>query len=386
MSRTAPAETQYTSESLLVQTAFIGDLLLSIPLLKAMRARAPREKITLLCRKGLGDLLVNAGLVDEAVEISKGESTDRASWSEAFGRLGSRRFSLILCPHESFRSARFVWRLRADRKIGFRRLSNFFVFSDRIERPMHLPEALRQLSLLIPLDPLWKERLETFANTTVRGGLRTDGSLANVPGWADMSVPKFLQLKADFQDGRVGALSPRTSDLVNRYGLAAAQPIAILAPGSVWPTKMWRLEKFVEVARDLLKSGVQVVVLGSPAEREICAELVTQAPGALSVAGELKLFESTELMALASVAICNDSGAMHMACAAGTPVTAVFGPTVLDFGYRPWQSQAAVLQTELPCRPCGKHGSEACPIGTHDCMKRVGADEVLAAARELRLR
>lgn len=382
MSKTAPAEAN-TTEVLLVQTAFIGDLLLSIPLLKAVRERRPETKVTLLCRKGLGHFLVAAGLVDEAIEITKGEDSDPKSWSDALAALKPRKFSLILCPHESFRSARFVWKLRASRKIGYRRVFNFAIFTDRVERPLHLPEALRQLALLTPVDPLWRERLDAYAANTIRGGLKADGSLAGVPTWAEMSVPSLLKIKSSFLAGSSDRLSPKTKEIINRFSLFSGKSIAVLAPGSVWPTKMWRLDGFVEAANELLSRGYRVVVLGSPAEREICAELVSRAPGSVSVAGELKLFESTELLAIAAVAVCNDSGAMHMAAAAGTPTVAIFGPTVLDFGYRPWQTKSVVLQTELPCRPCGKHGSKACPIGTHDCMKRVKASAVIAAAETI---
>ena len=81
--------------------------------------------------------------------------------------------------------------------------------------------------------------------------------------------------------------------------------------------------------------------------------------------------------------VCNDSGAMHAAAAAGLPTVAVFGPTVLAQGFRPWQNQAMVVQRRLECRPCGKHGSDKCPIGTHACMEGIEAGEVLEALESL---
>jgi heptosyltransferase-2 len=117
--------------------------------------------------------------------------------------------------------------------------------------------------------------------------------------------------------------------------------------------------------------------MGAPAERGICDEIVRAAPGAVSIAGETSLWESAEILALADRLVCNDSGAMHMAAAAGVPTVTVFGPTILEFGYRPWQNQARVAQVELKCRPCGKHGAKACPLGTHECMKAVSVQTVL---------
>ncbi len=359
---------------LLVQTAFVGDLLLSIPLLKELRDRDPDAKLVLLCRKGLGDFFIRAALVDEIVEVDKGDEKN-SSWRSAREKLAGRRFDLILCPHESFRSAAFVMRLRANRKIGFRRWFNFAIFTDRVERPMHLPEALRQLSLLAPLDEKWGKRLAEYGKNTRAGGLSSEG-LARVPEWAEMSVPRLMNLKSNrdpklLSSDRVRAVAERL-DLAN-----SGRQTAILAPGSVWATKMWPLDGYTRVARELLSKGWRVVALGAANEKEICGELVRRAPGVQSIAGDTNLFESTEIIALADLVVCNDSGAMHMASAAATPAVSIFGPTILQFGYRPWQNKSHVLEVSLDCRPCGKHGARECPLGTHACMKQVSAESVL---------
>lgn len=371
-----------SSELLLVQTAFVGDLLLSIPLLKEMRSLEPASKITLVCRKGLGEFMLKAGLVDEICEIEKGGADDQATWRAARQKLARRRFSLIFCPHESFRSARFVFGLNSRRKIGYKRFFNSVIFTDRIQRPMHLPEALRQLALLGPLSDGWRTRLREYEEQTQRGGLLEKGQLAPVPRWAEMSIPRLLQLKKEFSEA--AALSSATaSALVDKWALSPRKKIAILAPGSVWPTKMWSLDGYTRVARELLQEGWQVFALGAQTEVDICEELVRRAPGVVSVAGATRLWESTELIALAQLVICNDSGAMHMAAAAATPTVSIFGPTVLSFGYRPWQHRARVVQVDLECRPCGKHGSRVCPLGTHACMKKVSPEAVLESTRSL---
>jgi heptosyltransferase-2 len=378
------------TETLFIQTAFVGDLLLSIPVLKELRKLNPAGRIALLCRKGLGEFMLKAGLVDEICEIEKGSANDDVSWIAARAQFRGRAFSLVLCPHESFRSAKFAFAIKAKKKIGYKRFFNALIFTDRVERPMALPEAMRQLALLVPLgkgygeatDDKWRKRLADYEKQTLRGGLLESGHLAPVPRWAEMSVPSLLELKSAFKNEQTLSSSSAQA-LVKRWNLSPQKRIAVLAPGSVWPTKMWNLDGYTRVARELLHDGWQVLALGAKPEIEICQKLARRAPGVISVAGETKLWESTELIALATLVICNDSGAMHMASAAATPAVSIFGPTVLDFGYRPWQHRSRVVQVDLECRPCGKHGSKECPLGTHACMKKVAPEAVLASARSL---
>ena len=371
-------------EHLIVQTAFLGDLLLGIPLYKNLRRLFPNDKLTVLCRRGLGDFLLRASLVDEVVEADK---SDSSSWRNAVAELKRRRFDWLVCPHESPRSTWLVRALSARRKVGYRHVLSFFAFHDRVRRPMELPEALRQLALLQPIESGWNEKLEEFARLQSQsGGLGRDGNLVAVPSWAEMTVPALMRVRTEFAESRgLATLSPRARALVEKHGLAQGE-IAVLAPGSVWPTKMWKGEGFAEAARSLIAKGFKVVCLGTSDERGICERIAREAPGALVVAGETGIFESAEILALARLFVGNDSGAMHLASAAGTPAVSVFGPTILDFGYRPWQSRAVVAEVprrDLKCRPCGKHGATACPIGTHECMTRVSASEVVSAAEGL---
>lgn len=349
----------------------------------------PRDRLTILCRKGLGAYLLQAGLIDEAIEVDKSKKT---SWHDAERILKAKSFDLLLSPHESFRSAWLVLRLKARHKIGYARFFNRFVFHERIERPMHLPEALRQLALLVPLSNEWGSRLQEYERTqgAPGGQMNETGDLTDVPSWASMSVVRLSDLRANIRSGVETeiALADVSSEKVRQLFIQhqiGSKPTAFLAPGSVWPTKMWTTDGFTRVARELQGQGYSVFLMGSASERAICDEIVFRAPGAVSLAGETSLYESAELLAAADLLVCNDSGAMHMAATAGVPSVAVFGPTVLRFGYRPWQNRARVVQEQegLACRPCGKHGARVCPLGTHECMKSVSADRVLKAAQEV---
>jgi heptosyltransferase-2 len=373
-----------TEQILIVQTAFLGDVLLGLPLYKNLRAMYPGSRLTLLCRRGVGSFFRDSGLIDEVVEVDKSSSK---GWAEARVTVAHREFDLLLCPHESFRTALFVSRVLAKRKIGYGRFFNFFVFSDRVSRPVDLPEPLRQLQLLSPLDSKFAKMNEAFrALQNAPGGQGASGSLTNIPLGSDMKVPALMEIRNAKHVGLEASQATSDGDVqvasIIEPFFDLRERLVVLAPGSVWETKKWTKEGFIETGRALSANAV-VVVMGSQEERALCSEIARAIPNATSLAGRTSLWESAQLLACADLLVCNDSGAMHLGAAAGVPIVSVFGPTVLEFGYRPWATRAAVVQTELPCRPCGRHGSHKCPIGTHDCMKKISAAQVLAAASSL---
>jgi heptosyltransferase II len=358
------------NQILFIQTAFVGDLLLSIPTLRALKSEHPDARITLLCRKGLGDFMRSASLIDEVVEADK---SSPESWAAVESKLTNVSWSLIYCPHQSPRSLLLARKLRAPRKVGYRSLLGKFVFNEAVERPMHLPEALRQLVLLpskrtaevMDFEPQENQniyrRLPKLENK--KSVVRSEKFKA-VPAWASMEVPALKSSK---------------------------RKAVVISPGSVWATKKWTEEGFVEATRYFLSQGKTVYLLGSADEKEICERVRTKAmAGSMApadkvanLAGAKTLWESAQVMASAELVVTNDSGAMHMAACAGTPSVSIFGPTVLEQGYRPWQTKARVIHAVLSCRPCGKHGSQKCPIGTHECMKLVPSESVANAAQEL---
>ena len=135
--------------NVLVQTAFLGDLLLSIPLLKQIKSFSP-EPLVLICRQGLGEFFLKSGLVDQVIEITKGDSK---SYQKAAQELQQRQIDTIYVPHQSLRTHFFISRLKAQKKVGFATWWNYFFFDLRINKNMLLPEALRQQSLIGFKDP-----------------------------------------------------------------------------------------------------------------------------------------------------------------------------------------------------------------------------------------
>jgi heptosyltransferase-2 len=138
---------------------------------------------------------------------------------------------------------------------------------------------------------------------------------------------------------------------------------------------------FAQVIRNLRdRRGAQAILLGSPADREICFQIAQQAGGDIPIAaGELSLLPTAALMERCRLVLSNDSAAAHLAAAVGRPVVAIFGPTVPDFGFAPFGEEHMVVQRQMDCRPCGPHGGRRCPRKTLACMKEISAEEVMDA-------
>ena len=97
----------------------------------------------------------------------------------------------------------------------------------------------------------------------------------------------------------------------------------------------------------------------------------------MNAAGRLSLLQSAALAARCASFVSNDTGMGHVAAAMGTPVVAIFGPTVPAFGFKPHGADHQIVETSLSCRPCSSHGGNKCPIGTHDCMRNISVNQVM---------
>lgn len=333
-----------TEKILIIQTAFLGDLLLTIPLIKNLKKQYPNAELSLVCRSAFVSFIQKLNVVDHCFGIEKKNN-------QSYQKIVNQNvdYDLLICPHQSFTTALFSAKIKATRKVGFQTWWNFFAFKHRVRRNLKLPDALRQLSLLAAEDSSWIEKLKPFEN--LDQNYQSGELLKAVPEFADPQLVK---------------------ESIQRQSI-------VLFPGSVWATKQWTESSFAELGKKLNKLGYQIEWLGSKEEKELCDRLAKTA-GGVSKAGALSLTESFQRLAQAALAVCNDSGSQHMAALSGTPTVSIFGPTVLSFGYRPWNSKAIIVEkTGLSCRPCGKHGHQKCPIGTHACMKEISADEVFRA-------
>jgi len=313
-------------------------------------------------RPGLKDLLEALHIVDEVLEVDKKSFRSRRALKN---QIKNFRADIAVSPHRSFRTARWVRGSGAPLRVGFQDLWSGFAYNKRVRRPNEKHDVLRQASLLGSLG------FEVTSSSPGVVSYRVDGSVGEVILGTSLPQHMPFPLGAGFATLREAQAS-------------GFRPV-VIAPGSQWKTKQWTQEGYTDLVREMLKRRKKVVLVGAPAERELCEQITSEAGnGAINLCGKTTISELAALMSVAEVVFCNDSGALHVASLAGAPVVTIFGPTVPSQGYAPWNPRARIVEeSELGCRPCGAHGHQECPIGTHDCMKRITTARVVQAGDQL---
>jgi len=333
----------------------LGDLLLSTPLFHWTKKTYPNQKLGLICRKGLGQPLLELGLIDFYWEIEKG---NQKTYQNVIQELKKFEINQLISPHTSLRTALMVAQIKAHHKISFKKIWNFIFFQNRVSFEKQWPESIRLLKLIENRNPELQQNFNNLRPSEEYILKNETHDLLPAPSWAD---PGFC-----IDQNRVE--SKKQQYQINekyRFNNAVA-----LFPGSVWATKMWKKEKFIELGQSLHAKGFQVVIMGGPEEKTLGEEVARQIPGALQLCGKTNVLESLLLLTNVKLVIGNDSSSSHMAALMNRPVVSFFGPTVLHFGYRPWTGKVKVFEVNsLNCRPCGSHGPKVCPLGHHKCMQ-----------------
>ena len=326
---------------LVPQTSFLGDVVLTTPLLAALRDRLRPRHLAVLVRPEAAPLLEGHPAVDAVlVDDKRGADRGIAGLGAVAARLRRERFDLAVSPHRSLRTALVLAAARIPRRVGFRDSRGAILYHVRVPRDRRRHDVERNLQLLEPFGG-WSAEPELHLAVT-----------AAAAAAAERILPRG--------DG----------------------PLVGLAPGSVWATKRWMPDGFAAVAAALTADGARCVVLGGPAERALAEEVAAGAGGRPTVlAGQTDMATLIAVIDRLDVLIANDSAPMHVACARRVPVVAIFGATTPAQGYGPWGGRATVIEVDLACRPCGRHGGQVCPRGTDDCMRLIEPARVLAAAR-----
>ena len=328
---------------LVIQTAFVGDVVLSTPLFEAARTRLGAGRVGAVVRPGTADLLRNNPHIDDIVIYDKkGGQKGPLELFRLAGRLRDASYDAAVIPHRSFRSALLGYLAGIPVRVGFDRSAGKLLLTERVSyRSVH--EVERNLALLAS----W--------------GVDTEGI-----------HPALYPDDVDRE---------RVDALMRDSGVAQAEPICGVSPGSVWATKRWLPGRYAELIRLLAEAyGYRSVLFGSSEDRPLCTEIATESGvDPLNAAGQLTLLQSAALAARCSVFVSNDTGMGHVAAAMNVPVAAVFGPTVPAFGFVPYGQGHQVVETAMDCRPCSAHGGDRCPIGTHDCMRGIAVERVIEA-------
>ncbi|HEX9292276.1 MAG TPA: lipopolysaccharide heptosyltransferase II [Gemmatimonadales bacterium] len=321
--------------TLVIQTAFLGDVVLTTPLLSALAAlHGPVDVVT---TPVAAPLLETHPAVRTVIPYDK-RGTD-GGWGgmrTLARRLKGEGYARAYLPHRSLRTAALAFLARIPARIGFAGGWSF---------------------------------LYTDARPKPRTGHETDRLMALADGVSGVYPP---QLRATREDEEAAAR-------------LIEGPFVAIAPGSIWGSKRW--PHYAQLAAQL-GEHVAVVVVGGKDDVELGDQIVSAVEPsgrpAVNACGRLTLRESAALIGRANALVTNDSAPLHLATAMGTPVVALFGPTVTEFGFGPVRAGDVALGIDgLQCRPCSSHGPPRCPLGHHRCMRELTVPAVFAAIEGL---
>lgn len=323
---------------LAVRFSSIGDVLLITPLLRAIRRRHPASRITVLTKSTYLPLLSHNPHVSEVVGV-----TPSHGLSSLAADLRGRGFTHLLDLHDSIRT-------RVLRTLVPGRWSTY-------------PKHRLARSVLIHFKQNWYRDQRPVAERYFTAARDLDVT-------PDGQPPEFF-------------LGPE-ADLEVTEWLTGALPshraLIAIAPGAAHATKRWPVEHWRGLIQHLIAGGFGVVIVGGKEDAPLSAALAEKAgPMVADATGVFGLQGTGALLRRVAAVVSGDTGVMHMATAVGTPVVALFGPTVRPFGFYPYSGRAQVVELSLPCRPCSSKGGPRCPLGHHRCLYDIHPDRVSEA-------
>ncbi len=310
---------------LVIQTAFLGDVILATPVISELKRLFPSAQIDMLVRKGNDGIIATHPMISDILILDKKKGKVK-ELRRLKKLIRSKKYDTVINLHRFGSSGILTWLSGAKEKIGFDKNPFSFSYTKRIQHEI---------------------------------GNGTHEVERNLKCIAHLGAKSLVQPKVYPTDE-------------NRAKVAhlVTEPFYTLAPASVWFTKQLPEKKWVELAKILKKKG-KVYLVGGPTDFELCQRIIEAAdlPNENNLAGKLNLLDSCALFEKATRCYVNDSGPLHMATAVNAPTTAFFCATIPAFGFGPLSDDSIILENQehLSCRPCGLHGGKVCPEGHFRC-------------------
>ncbi len=314
---------------LLIQTAFLGDVILATPVISELNRIFPNAQIDVLIKKGNETLLANNSKISTVYTFDKSRNK-LVEMIRLISGFRKKNYDLVLNLHR-FGSSGLIAGFSGGKKIfGFNKNPFAFLYTKRFKHEIGngTHEVTRNLALI-----------NEFGSETI---LR----------------PELFPSKKD-----CSIVEPFTKD-----------KLVCLAPASVWSTKQLPEEKWVELIQSF-SSDLKIYLVGANSDNALCQSIIDKSGRVeriVNLAGKFSLLQTAALFAKSQHVYVNDSGPLHIASAMNTPITAFFCSTIPEFGFGPLSEKSEIKQVnDLPCRPCGLHGKKECPLGHFNCAKDI---------------
>jgi heptosyltransferase-2 len=335
---------------LVVQTAFLGDVVLTLPLIEAIHQCFPGARIEVLTVPAHASLLHDQPGVDAVIVYDKrGAQRGLRGLFHMVQCLRAQQYDLVFSPHRSIRSALLVAASGSPQRIGFAQWYTQWAYTATVRRPAVTHEVERNLRLLAAL------------------GMSPESA----SGRLTLTVTPEMRQKARtyFADG----------------GVAPAAVVIGMIPGSQWGTKRWPAERFAALVECLAdEPQTHVVLFGGGQDRPIARDITAACRmPVFDLIGKTTLQELPAYLERCTVVVSNDTGPMHIAAALGKPVLVLYGPTTPALGFSPYRVRWEEASVPLDCRPCNAHGPQSCPLSHWRCMLDLSVEQVTAGVQRL---
>ncbi|HMU77549.1 MAG TPA: glycosyltransferase family 9 protein [Bacteroidia bacterium] len=312
---------------LIVQTAYIGDVILATGLIESIHQAFPEAQIDFVLRKGNESLLKNHPFVNKLYIWDK-KKNKFSNLIKIIGQIRKERFDLVVNLQRFFSTGLIALCAKSKNKRGYDKNPLSFCYHKKTEHFIGKNhETYRNFSLIDDLKNIHYQKPHLYFTAE--------------------EIQKVQPLKS--------------------------QPFVCMAPGSVWFTKQLPIAKWAELILTI-SDNIKIYLIGAPVDAALCNEirLLSSHPKIEILCGKLTLTESAALMQHAEMNYVNDSAPLHLASAVNAPVTAFFCSTVPEFGFGPLSDKSVIKQVgEMSCRPCGLHGYKSCPLGHFDCAYKI---------------
>lgn len=325
---------------LIIQTAFIGDVILATAIIEKIHQHYPRAKINFLLRKGNEALFVNHPFINKVIIWDK-KASKYGNLIKIGQAIRRKKYDLLVNLQRFANTGLLTTFSNAKHTVGFDKNPFSFFFDESI--PHEIGNGKHE----------------------VERNLRLISKITN----NDFTPPKLYPSREDYK-------------AVQEYKTA---PYICIAPTSVWFTKQFPAEKWVEFINKVAFEGT-IYLLGAPSDIAACEAIkaTSKHPKVINLAGRLSLLESAALMQDALLNYVNDSAPLHLASAVNAKTCAIFCSTVPAFGFYPLAdfSEIVEISTPLSCRPCGLHGYKACPLGHFNCAHKISVHQLLTVLEQ----
>jgi heptosyltransferase-2 len=317
---------------LVIQTAFIGDVVLATALIEKLHAHYPDARIDFLVRKGNETLLTGHPFLHEVLIWDKREHKLR-NLRQLTKRIRRTKYDTLINVQRFAATGLLTAFSKAKQTIGFDKNPLSFLFSKKVRH-------------------IVGNRHEIERNQALIAAITDD----------QPAKPRLYPSTGD-------------EEKVKPY---KAKPYITVSPASVWFTKQYPKEKWTSFLQQLPQEYT-VYLLGAPNDHPLCEQIKSSRPEAVNLCGTLSFLQSAALMKDAVMNYVNDSAPMHFASAVNAPVTAVYCSTIPAFGFGPLSDKSYIVEIAQPldCRPCGLHGYKACPRGHFNCAYKIEDTQLL---------